>query len=104
MRQIVRNLVTNAQRYGGDTIRVELSRGADRAILRVCDDGPGVPEGGRQRIFEPYASAHSDNPHSGSIGLGLAVSRELARLMDGDLTYRYQDNESVFELTLPLSL
>ena len=102
VRQIVRNLVTNAQRYGGDTIRVVLSRGADRAVLRVCDNGPGVPEDDRERIFEPYASAHSDNPHSGSIGLGLAVSRELARLMGGDLTYRYHDNESVFELTLPL--
>jgi signal transduction histidine kinase len=100
VRQIVRNLVTNAQRYGGDTIRVELARENDRAILRVIDDGAGVAEVDRERIFEPYASAHGANAHAGSIGLGLAISRKLARLMGGDLTYRYQDGESIFELTL----
>jgi signal transduction histidine kinase len=103
VRQIVRNLVANAQRYGGETIRVELAQGTERAILRMCDNGPGVPEDERERIFEPYASAHGVHAHAGSIGLGLAVSRELARLMGGDLTYRYQDDESVFELTLPVS-
>ena len=102
VRQIVRNLVTNAQRYGGEAIRVELGRGNDRAILRVIDDGAGVPEGDRERIFEPYASAHGANAHAGSIGLGLAISRKLARLMGGDLTYRYEDGESIFELTLPV--
>lgn len=103
VRQIVRNLVANAQRYGGETIRVELAQGTERAILRVCDNGSGVPEDERERIFEPYASAHGVHAHAGSIGLGLAVSRELARLMGGDLTYRYQNDESVFELTLPVS-
>lgn len=103
VRQIVRNLVSNAQRYGGDTIRVELSAENGSAMLRICDDGSGVPEETRDRIFEPYASAHGSDAPSGSIGLGLAVSRELARLMDGDLTYRYQDGESVFELSLPLA-
>jgi len=101
VRQIVRNLVTNAQRYGGETIRVELSRGNDRAKLRVCDNGTGVPQEERERIFEPYASAHSAAAHSGSIGLGLAISRELAKLMGGDLTYQYNSGESIFELTLP---
>jgi signal transduction histidine kinase len=62
-----------------------------------------VPEDARGRIFEPYASAHGSDAPSGSIGLGLAVSRELARLMGGDLTYRYEDGRSVFELTLPLA-
>lgn len=102
VRQIVRNLVTNALRYGGDTIRVDLERGDGFAILRVCDNGEGVPEGDRERIFEPYESAHGVPGHTGSIGLGLAISRKLARLMGGDLTYRYQQDESVFELTLPV--
>jgi len=102
VRQIVRNLLTNAQRYGGDTIRLELDAGDDRAILRVCDDGAGVPEDDRERIFEAYASAHGANAHAGSVGLGLAISRKLARLMGGDLTYRYADGESIFELALPL--
>jgi signal transduction histidine kinase len=102
VRQIVRNLLTNAQRYGGDTIRLELAAGDSRAILRVCDDGAGVPGDERERIFEPYASAHGPNAHAGSIGLGLAISRKLARLMGGDLTYRYEDGESIFEFALPV--
>jgi signal transduction histidine kinase len=48
VRQIVRNLVSNAHRYGGDTIRAELARGKDLAILRVFDDGDGVPEDDRE--------------------------------------------------------
>lgn len=103
VRQIVRNLLSNAQRYGGDTIRLQLDAEDGRAILRVRDDGAGVPEEDRERIFEPYASAHGPNAHAGSIGLGLAISRKLARLMDGDLTYRYGDGESIFELTLPVA-
>jgi signal transduction histidine kinase len=48
VRQIVRNLVSNAHRYGGDTIRVELARGNDLAIRRVFDTGDGVPEDNRE--------------------------------------------------------
>ncbi len=100
--QIVRNLVSNALRYGGDTIRVELARGNDLAILRVFDNGDGVPEDNRKQISEPYASAHGDYAHADSIGLGLAISRKLARLVGGDLTQRYQNGESIFEFTLPV--
>ena len=103
VRQIVRNLITNAIRYGGDIIRVELSRGVDVAILRVCDNGPGVPEDDRERVFQAYETAHAIPGRTGSIGLGLAISRKLARLMGGDLTYRYQDGEGIFEFTLPES-
>ena len=101
VRQIVRNLVSNALRYGGDTIRVELDRDDGAAILRLCDNGTGIPVEGRERIFEAYESAHGDPGRPGSVGLGLAISRTLARLMGGDLTYRYEGGESVFELTLP---
>jgi signal transduction histidine kinase len=101
VRQIVRNLITNAMRYGGETIRVEIGRDGDMVLLRVCDNGSGVAEDDRERIFESYESAHGDPGRSGSIGLGLAISRRLARLMGGDLVYRYVAGESVFELSLP---
>jgi signal transduction histidine kinase len=99
-RQIIRNLVSNAVRYGGDEIRIELVDG-ERPSVRVLDNGEGVPQEDRERIFESYQKAHNAAGVTGSIGLGLAISRTLARLMDGDLTYAYVAGYSVFELTLP---
>ena len=102
VRQIVRNLVTNAARYGGDEVSVVMSNGGPTARIAVVDNGHGIDPGVVETIWEPYARAHSDSPTTtDSIGLGLAVSRRLAVLMDGDLTYRYEDGNSVFELTLP---
>jgi len=66
----------------------------------VRDDGDGVPEGDRETIFEPYGQSDSSRQVSGSVGLGLHVSRDLARLMGGDLDYEYRDGQSVFSLRL----
>ncbi len=102
VRQIVRNLLSNAFRYGGGNVRVVVRPGAAAASVRVIDDGPGIPEPERERIFEAYQRAHSPATQPASVGLGLAVSRRLARAMGGDLIYSYRDSASVFELTLPL--
>jgi PAS domain S-box-containing protein len=103
VRQILRNLLTNAIRYGGDEIVVSASvEGAD-AIIRIADDGVGIPEVEWDAIFEPYARAHSIPSQPNSVGLGLTVSRTLARLMGGDLTYRF-DGSSVFECRLPAAV
>ncbi len=102
VRQIVRNLLSNAFRYGGDHVRVVTRAGAT-ASLSVIDDGPGIPEAERERVFEPYERAHSSATQPASVGLGLAVSRRLARAMRGDLVYSYRGSTSVFELTLPLA-
>jgi signal transduction histidine kinase len=101
VRQIVRNLVSNAIRYGGDHVLVSLSSDAGSARVAVCDDGPGVPPDQADRIFEPYHRSHITNGLTAPVGLGLTVSRKLARLMDGDLVYRRERGSSVFELTLP---
>lgn len=98
VRQIVRNLVTNAFRYGGPEIAIRVGGGPDGAWLEVVDSGPGLPEDDRERIFEPYQRA--EHTEVGSVGLGLSVSRQLARLMGGDLTYRV-DGGSAFRLDLP---
>ncbi len=100
IRQIVRNLITNAIRYGGEDVHVEVIDGAQSGLL-VCDSGPGIPKQDRERIFQPYQRAHNAPGVAGSLGLGLSISRKLARLMDGDLTYRHENNHSVFELLLP---
>ncbi|HEY5650932.1 MAG TPA: ATP-binding protein [Acidimicrobiia bacterium] len=99
-RQIMRNLLTNASRYGGPTIWVELEDGPASVSISVCDDGDGVPDGLSKKIFEPYVSAHSKRDQPQALGLGLAISRRLARLMSGDVTYRRADGVTRFTLTL----
>jgi signal transduction histidine kinase len=101
VRQVIRNLLTNADRYGGERIMVRVLSADDMWILDACDDGPGVPESHRAFIFEPYQRAHQVEGRTDSVGLGLTVSRHLARLMDGELTYSRTGEWSVFSLALP---
>lgn len=103
VRQIIRNLLSNAIRYGGDKIMVDIVGLEDTALLAVSDNGPGIPPDEQERIFEPYQIAHDPGSQPSSVGLGLAVARRLARLMNGNLTYERTGNISVFELQLPLA-
>ncbi len=102
VRQIFRNLITNAVRYGGPTIVVASSQQEERWVqVTVSDDGAGISEADRERVFDPYERAHHDPGRTDSVGLGLAVSRTLARRMGGDLTYDYRGGVSRFTLRLP---
>lgn len=101
VRQIVRNLLTNAIRYGGPEISVKIHRRASTIFLSVIDDGDGLPTDEWERVFSSYARSHTLPINPGSVGIGLAISRQLARLMGGDLSYRHEDGRSVFELSLP---
>ena len=101
VRQVVRNLLTNAIRYGGGGISVIVDSSDGTSRVCVCDDGDGIPEEDRDAVFEAYQQGHTDTPVSGSVGLGLNVSRMLARAMGGDLTYRFENGISTFALTLP---
>ena len=103
-RQIVRNLILNAIRYGGNIIRIETRTSGDGAFVYVWDNGEGIPESRRETVFLPYQRAHTAAGLPGSVGLGLSISRQLARLMGGDLTYGYESGWSVFTLRLPLHL
>lgn len=101
VRQILRNLFTNASRYGGPNVEVRFGVADGRSVVAVADDGPPISEAHRQQIFDPYTSAHEDGEHLGSIGLGLFISLKLARLMGGDLVYKHDGTHSLFELHLP---
>jgi signal transduction histidine kinase len=102
-RQIVRNLLTNAYRYGGTQVKVEVSSRPDVTTLVVSDDGPGVKGIDAEHIFDPYYRSQSSaaDARPDSVGLGLAVARQLARMMGGDLVYRRRAGWTRFELTLP---
>lgn len=100
VRQILRNLISNAFRYGGDNIEVKVCDRDGEVCVEVIDDGDGIPESERGHVFEPYQRSTSHSPITASIGLGLTVSLRLAHLMGGDLTYRYDAGRSIFELSL----
>ncbi len=102
VRQILRNLLVNALRHGGPEVGVEVT--TDRAVeVAIRDDGAEIPLAERSSIFEPY---HRVEPSSGlpaSVGLGLTVSRQLARRMAGDVIYERSAAGNVFTLRLPLA-
>lgn len=99
-RQIIRNLVNNAINHGGDDVVVRVNRDAGSVRVKVCDDGDPISEKDVQEIFKAFKTG-SRSSHPSSVGLGLPVARQLARLMGGDVTYRHQDGNSVFTLRLP---
>jgi signal transduction histidine kinase len=103
VRQIVRNLVSNAFKYGGGEIWVETQTRGDVGVLRVCDNGDGIPENYRKSVFDAYDRGGQTSGSTPSLGLGLHISLNLAHRMGGDLTYAYENASSVFELTLPLA-
>lgn len=77
LRLVVRNLLQNAERYAVARITVRLSAGPGSADLVVADDGPGVPPGERDRVFEPfYRLEQARDRASGGAGLGLAIVRD----------------------------
>jgi PAS domain S-box-containing protein len=101
VRQILRNLVTNALRYGGPSIVVSSRSTAGHVAIDVRDDGDGVTGADAERIFEPYHHTRQVAGRPPSIGLGLTVARRLARLMDGDLNYERLEGWSQFSLEMP---
>jgi signal transduction histidine kinase len=80
-------------------VRTGLADGGDRAGVAVENDGPGVAADDRERIFERFARGRDAEP--GGFGLGLAIGRELARRMDGDLVLEAAPAGARFVLWLP---
>jgi signal transduction histidine kinase len=103
VRQILRNLMTNAFRYGGAHVWIELASETKWSKVVVADNGSGVPASEQNSIFEPFRRAHDEPGLPGSLGLGLFVARKLAEMMHGSLTYRRVGTRTEFELALPAS-
>jgi signal transduction histidine kinase len=101
LRRLVRNLLDNARRYGGESVELELSEHEGALRLRVLDRGPGVPEAFRERIFEPYFRAPDRPASDRGVGLGLALTRDIARRHGGSIRYGPREGGgSCFEVTL----
>jgi signal transduction histidine kinase len=98
--RIGRALVENALRHTppGTSVRISAAQEDGRVVLEVRDDGPGVPPGQLEHVFQRFYRVEGGRA-SGS-GLGLAIARELAELMNGDLTLR-SEGGTVVRLRLP---
>jgi two-component system, OmpR family, sensor kinase len=94
LREAVGNILDNARRHAAERVEVELDGGADELEIRIADDGPGVPDGAEELIFERFAALDG---HQGS-GLGLAIARGIAEAHGGSLCYE----DAAFVMRLPL--
>jgi signal transduction histidine kinase len=102
LRQIVRNLLENAVRYGGPEIEIRAWREEATVWLSVSDNGVGLTSRDLKRIFEPYErSDQAETESPTGVGIGLYVSRLLARLMGGELDCVRPSGRTVFRLQLP---
>lgn len=102
--QILMNLVGNAVRYAPEDSEVRIETGVDdgRAWIAVMDQGAGVPEDSRERIFQKFERLGRSDP--GGSGLGLYISRRLALAMGGDIQIGDAHGGGArFTLTLPAS-
>lgn len=86
--QVVRNLLENAHKYGGDQVLVEGFPYGDHFVVVVSDNGPGIPDDAVNTIFEHFEQlSKGDGRSSTGLGLGLPIARKLARAMGGDVWY-----------------
>ncbi|MDB4900631.1 MAG: two-component histidine kinase [Gemmatimonadetes bacterium] len=106
--RIITNLLDNATKYTprGGSVRIELERAGDRHLVRVSDDGTGIPLEAQSRVFDRFFRADEARTRpatrTGGAGLGLSIAWRIARAHGGDLVLTSSNGQgSVFTLTLP---
>jgi signal transduction histidine kinase len=102
--RILRILLDNALRFApaGTVVTVGLRRIHRHAEITVRDEGPGIPEEDRERIFERFERG-AQGQNGAGFGLGLAIGRELAHRMDGELRLGATARPTCFVLELPIA-
>ncbi len=100
VRQILHNLVSNARKHGGDQILITGMVQGSRAMLVVADDGPGLPQHVEENLFQRFVNKGKDAVVTGSVGLGLAISKELAMGLGGSIHHKRVDGWTTFTVRL----
>jgi signal transduction histidine kinase len=105
LRRLIRNLIENARRYGGDgPVAVSVAGENDRVVLEVVDRGPGIPEAERQRIFEPFYRLAGARENGRGSGLGLALVLDIAQRHGGSaVCLAAEPTGSRFRIELPVA-
>jgi len=106
LRVILQNLLANAAKFtAAGHIQMEASAENDRVAIAVTDTGPGIPPEHQEAIFDLYHQLEPEARATRGIGLGLALARRFARMMDGDVTVASTPGQgATFTLTLPAAL
>jgi two-component system sensor histidine kinase VicK len=102
--QVLRALLDNAVKFSprGGCITIELGTENDHALLAVSDEGPGIPQGETDRVFDRFYRGSSSHAKSGT-GLGLSIARELVQLMGGTIAASQTNGAgATLALTLPV--
>jgi signal transduction histidine kinase len=86
--RVLRNLVDNAARHARSRVGLSLAAGPEGAVVEISDDGPGVPEADRERVFDRFVRLDvSRSRQGGGTGLGLAIVRQLVQAHDGTVAF-----------------
>ncbi len=103
LRRLLRNLLENAKRHGGQEVALSLSANASVLMIDVSDRGLGVPVLEREHIFEPFYRSSQASESSGGVGLGLSLVRSIARQHGGSVQCLEREGGGArFVVSLPL--
>jgi signal transduction histidine kinase len=100
LRRLIRNLIENAERHGAPPIEIDIQTNAGAAAITVTDQGPGIAEADRDRIFEPFFRTARDGEAHAGAGLGLALVRQIARRHGGDAAVATRGSRTAFTVHL----
>ena len=101
LRHVLVNLLSNAARYGGTQIGVEVSSAGDTVDIEVWDNGPGVPEDQIEKLFDRFVHQGAQPLLTGSVGLGLAIASRLTGMLGGKLSYQRFASKTYFIVNVP---
>ena len=102
IRRCLNNLIENALRYGGDA-HIHIAGTDDSVVITLHDSGPGIPEDKLEAVFDPFFRLESSrNRHTGGVGLGLSIVRDIARKHGGSIHLKNaQEGGLIAILSLP---
>ena len=100
----IRNLVDNAARHAASTVTLSCRPESDRAVIKVCDDGPGIPSHERDRVFQRFVRLDTARARaSGGAGLGLSIVEQIVRVHGGTVAIAdTPGGGTTFTVSLPL--
>lgn len=103
LRQVVRNLLSNAGKYGGPDVRVEGAVEGRTYLIVVSDDGDGLPDQIVSNAFQRFVHQGRETATTDSVGLGLSIVHSLTDGMGGSVKYERVDGRTRFLVRLPLA-